>query len=224
MKNTKVKIFLIASIIMTTLITAKELGIHGEKYWCKGKNNLSSCRKIPGLKKGCEVRYILGNTIPPELRAMMHLIKGECVSRIWEPNDIALQNCAQIKNSAEALEYIQFFSSYWDVHNFVDKVVDVYNEADYPGCWGVCLSDKVWKKYRLHYPRVEKDIDGFIITRYVYGPIDKYNNKNQLIRTEYVVFKRVEEVTYDGYRWILDSSIVPMTHEETVVLDFPGYI
>ena len=138
------------------------------------------------------------------------------------PDDLV--GCISIRSSAEALEYLRFFSSSATVHLFADQMLEVF-PGDRPayiygpkGTCYICLPPRRWRALHLSSPHVTETETGYLVTRYVVRPSPEDFNASDLYRV-------TQRVGHDGVvELVSETHVDNLTPRERYGLAFPGYL
>lgn len=209
-----VLIFQASMFISCTGIKKDWATISGAQYECQQYLFNETCIRLSVIKDQCKLERIPAEGLHSESKDRIVLKYKNEVKEIKGPEDLAEvgNECIEIKNKEQALEYIRFFSSTRTYYLFNIKELEIFPKNRYKECYNVCLENKIWKKLKLHDPIIIRKKEGFEIIRFVIKPIP--------LPYWPTIFKEIVLVTYDGKIIEIDWDIVTSCEKYTEGLGF----
>jgi hypothetical protein len=180
----------------------------GDRFRCDDPSWVSICLRV--LRDDCSLSIAPGRGLPREPQDKLVLIRGNQARIVTGPADLV--GCVEITSEQDALEYLQFFSSYALVYLFSEQELEIYKG----GCFAVCLSDEQWHNSELGEISVLSRAGSYEVTRYVIKPA--------AIIPEVQLYRITQRVGGDGVVVTLNSESVPLPLEHRLRLSFPRFL
>jgi hypothetical protein len=182
----------------------------GHRFWCENIVGNAMCLSV--LRPECKLEVARTVALPNEPDDQLFLIHGDRKKLVNGPDQMV--GCVEISDSAEALEYLRFFSSVRTVHLFDEKNLEIYHAA-HDDCYVVCLPTERWQALGFTEPQFKETASGIQVTRFVIKPIPN--------RQEVTVYRITQEVGAAGEVREISSEPVSIPQWDLLRLGFPSY-